>query len=87
MRYEVSRWSKEQGCHFQTFGETEGIMVYETEKTDKEKHRLWNFACVDSSLYETRDEDGEHGVVGAEELLQANVVATLQGFLGQHLGV
>ena len=28
---------------------------------------------------ETCDEDGEHGVVGAEELLEADVVATLQG--------
>ena len=56
VRYEVGRWSKEQGCHFQTLGEAEGIMVYETEKTDKEKHRLWNFACVDSSLYETRSD-------------------------------
>ena len=77
MRYEVSRWSKEQGCHFQTFGEGEGIMVYETEKTDKDKRRLWSFACLDSSLYETRsdliplpdkikyfdsDSDGHHAV-------------------------
>ncbi|MGX8697414.1 MAG: hypothetical protein ACSW8D_13625, partial [Prevotella sp.] len=37
VRYEVGRWSKEQGCHFQTLCEAEGIMVYETEKTDKEK--------------------------------------------------
>lgn len=55
-RYEVSRWNKEQDCHFQTLGETEGIIVYETEKTDKAKHRLWNFACIDSSLYETRSD-------------------------------
>ena len=56
VRYEVGRWSKEQVCHFQTLGVAEGIMVYETEKTDKGKHRLWNFACVDSSLYETRSD-------------------------------
>ena len=56
VRYEVSRWNKEQGCHFQSFGEKGGLMLYETEKTDKEKHRLWNFACVDSSLYETRSD-------------------------------
>ena len=56
VRYEVSRWSKEQGCHFQALSEAEGIMVYETEKTDKDKHRLWSFACVDSSLYETRSD-------------------------------
>ena len=56
VRYEVNRWSKEQGCHFQTLGEAEGIMVYETDKTDKEKRRLWSFACLDSSLYETRSD-------------------------------
>jgi hypothetical protein len=31
-------------------------MLYETEKTDKDRHRLWNFACLDSSLYETRSD-------------------------------
>ena len=56
VRYEVNRWNKEQGCHFQTLGDTEGIMVYETDKTDKQKRRLWNFACLDSSLYETRSD-------------------------------
>ena len=56
VRYEVNRWNKEQGCHFQTLGDAEGIMVYETDKTDKEKHRLWNFVCLDSSLYETRSD-------------------------------
>ena len=56
VRYEVSRWNKEQGCHFQSFGEKGGLMVYETEKTDKQKHRLWNFACVDSCLFETRSD-------------------------------
>ncbi len=55
-RYEVKRWSKEQGCHFQPLVEAEGIMVYETDKTDKQKHRLWSFACLDSSLYETRSD-------------------------------
>ena len=56
VRYEVSRWNKEQGCHFQTLGDSGGIMVYETEKTDKDKHRLWSFATLDSSLYETRSD-------------------------------
>ena len=56
VRYEVSRWNKEQGCHFQTLGGAEGIIVYETEKTDKERHRLWSFACLDSTLYETRND-------------------------------
>ena len=31
-------------------------MVIETEKTDKDKHRLWNFACLDTTLYETRSD-------------------------------
>ena len=77
VRYEVGRWNKEQDCHFQTLGQAEGIMVYETEKTDKQKCRLWNFACLDSCLYETRsdliplpdkikyfdsDSDGHHAV-------------------------
>ena len=56
MRYEVSRWNKEQGCHFQSFGEQGGLMCIETEKTDKEKRRLWNFACLDSTLFETRSD-------------------------------
>ena len=56
VRYEVSRWNKEQGCHFQALGNADGILVYETEKTDKEKHRLWSFACLDSTLYETRND-------------------------------
>ena len=56
VRYEVNRWNKEQGCHFQPFGEKGGLVLYETEQTDKQKHRLWNFACVDSSLYETRSD-------------------------------
>jgi hypothetical protein len=56
VRYEVSRWNKEQGCHFQALGKADGIMAYETDKTDKEKHRLWSFACLDSTLYETRND-------------------------------
>lgn len=56
VRYEVGRWNKEQGCHFQTLDKAEGIMVYETEQTDKDKRRLWDFACLDSSLYETRSD-------------------------------
>lgn len=56
VRYEVNRWNKEQGCHFQVLGESEGIMVYETEKTDKEKRRLWSFVCLDTSLYEIRSD-------------------------------
>lgn len=56
VRYEVDRWGKEQGCHFQSFGEQGGLMLYETEQTDKLKRRLWSFSCVDSSLYELRND-------------------------------
>ena len=56
VRYEVNRWNKEQGCYFESFGAQGGLMAYETEKTDKEKHRLWSFACLDSSLYELRND-------------------------------
>lgn len=31
-------------------------MVIETEKTDKDKRRLWNFACLDTTLFETRSD-------------------------------
>ena len=54
VRYEVDRWSKDQDCHFLSFGVNGGLIVSETERADKEKHRLWSFACVDSSLYENR---------------------------------
>jgi hypothetical protein len=56
VRYEVNRWGKEQGCHFQSFGVNGGLVLSETEKTDNEKRRLWSFALVDSSLYETRND-------------------------------
>ena len=56
VRYEVNRWSKEQGCHFESFNAYDGLMCIETEKTDKDKRRLWNFACLDSSLYELRSD-------------------------------
>ena len=57
VRYETGRWNKEQGCHFQTFGEKGGLLAVETDQTDKDKHhRLWSFACLDTSLYETRND-------------------------------
>ena len=52
VRYEVSRWNKVQGSYFESFGAQGGIMISETEKADKDKRRLWNFAVVDTSLYE-----------------------------------
>ena len=55
-RYEVSRWDKDQGCHFESFGEQGGLMCVETEKTDEKKHRLWSFSCVDTNLYELRND-------------------------------
>lgn len=56
VRYEVSRWNKEQGCHFESFDAEGGMMCIETDKTDKDKHRLWTFNCLDSSLYEQRSD-------------------------------
>jgi hypothetical protein len=56
VRYEVDRWNKEQDVHFQSFDEQGGIMVVETEKTDKDKNRLWSFAVLDTSLYELRND-------------------------------
>ena len=56
MRYEVNRWSKDQGFHFQSFGRRGGMVTNETERVDKLKHRLWGFSCVDSCLYELRND-------------------------------
>ncbi|MBR0178512.1 MAG: hypothetical protein IJQ11_13920 [Bacteroidales bacterium] len=56
VRYEMNRWNKEQGFHFQPFGENSGLVLYETDKTDKGKRRLWNFASLDTALYETRSD-------------------------------
>lgn len=55
-RYEVDRWSKDQGCHFESFGAKGGIMVSQTDRTDEHKSQLWNFALLDSSLYEMRSD-------------------------------
>lgn len=55
-RYEVDRWSKDQGCHFESFGAIGGIMVSQTDRTDEHKSQLWNFALLDSSLYEMRSD-------------------------------
>lgn len=55
-RYEVMRWGKSQDCHFEPFGEQGGMMVVETEKTNEEKQRLWEFVTLDTSLYELRSD-------------------------------
>ena len=56
VRYEVDRWNKEQACHFEAYGAQGGLMCIETDRTDKAKHRLWQFSCLDTSLYETRSD-------------------------------
>ena len=55
-RYEVTRWGKDQDCHFESFRERGGMMVVETEKTNEEKQRLWEFVTLDTSLYELRSD-------------------------------
>lgn len=56
-RYEIPRTTKDQGCRFESFGPQGGILVYETDKTDKDKkNRLWNFSCVDTCLFEIRND-------------------------------
>ena len=55
-RYEIPRSTKDQGCRFESFGPQGGILVYETDKTDKDKNRLWSFSCVDTCLFEVRND-------------------------------
>ena len=55
-RYEVNRWGKNQGFHFESYEEDGGMMVYETDKTDESKNRLWGFVSLDSCLYELRSD-------------------------------
>ena len=53
-RFEVNRWGKSQGCHFESFHELGGMMVAETEKTDEKKQRLWEFVTLDTNLYDQK---------------------------------
>ena len=55
-RYEVLRWGKDQGVRFVSFQSSGGMMAVETEQTDEDKNRLWNFITLDSSLYELRSD-------------------------------
>ena len=55
-RFEVNRWSKNQDCQFVSFQKKGGMMAYETDKTDEDKNRLWNFVTLDTSLYEQRSD-------------------------------
>ena len=56
VRFEVDRWTKNQGCQFVSLQSQGGLMVYETDKTDEDKNRLWNFITLDTSLYEQRSD-------------------------------
>ena len=55
-RYEVPRWGKDQSFHFESFREQGGMAVVETDKTNEEKQRLWDFVTLDTSLYELRSD-------------------------------
>ena len=55
-RYEVVRTRKAHGRHFVSFEESGGMRVTETDQTDDDKHRLWNFLTLDSSLYALRSD-------------------------------
>lgn len=55
-RYEVPRWGRDQSFHFESFHEQGGMAVVETDQTNEEKQRLWNFVTLDTSLYELRSD-------------------------------
>ena len=55
-RFEVERWSKNQDCHFVSFGEQGGMMVTSTDKANEQKEQLWNFITLDTSLYDLKSD-------------------------------
>lgn len=55
-RFELPRLGKEHDCHFESFHEAGGMMVYETDQIDEDKNQLWNFISLDTSLYEKRSD-------------------------------
>ena len=55
-RYEVERFSKDHDCRFELFGKGGGIVASQTDKADKDKNYLWNFAVVDTNLLEVRSD-------------------------------
>ena len=55
-RYETVRWGKDQGARFVSLQETGVMAAVETDQTDEDKNRLWNFVTLDSSLYEQRSD-------------------------------
>ena len=55
-RFEMDRWSNDQGCSFVSFGDQGGMMVTETNKFDDEKGQLWNFITLDTNLYDLKSD-------------------------------
>lgn len=55
-RFEVPQWGKEQDFRFVSFHDQGGMVVYETDQTDEENNRLWNFITVDTNLNERRSD-------------------------------
>mgnify|MGYP007133706570 CR=1 FL=1 len=55
-RFEVERWSKNQDCHFVSFGDQGGMMVTATDKANEQKEQLWNFITLDTSLYDLKSD-------------------------------
>ena len=55
-RYEVPRWGRDQSFHFESFRQQGGMAVVETDQTNEEKQRLWDFVTLDTSLYELRSD-------------------------------
>ena len=55
-RYEVARWGRNQGTGFVSFQEQGAMMLTETDRTNDNKERLWNFITLDTSLYVLRSD-------------------------------
>lgn len=55
-RFEQPCHSQNQGLGFVSFHEQGGMMVVESDKTDADKNRLWNFITVDTNLYDVRSD-------------------------------
>ncbi len=55
-RFEVPRWGKEQEFSFVSFQERGGMVAYETDQTDEDNNRLWNFVSIDTNLVERRSD-------------------------------
>lgn len=53
-RFEVDRWGNAQGFRFVSFNDQGGLVAVETERTNEERQRLWEFITLDTNLYELR---------------------------------